>query len=250
MKVCKPFWAGSVICLFLLSCGIEQYHFLPQVPENRITRISNTDAEIIIPRIDRGVFDYARNYSIFYRIYISDQLTTGEITEPQMGNFNPSLLSDYRAIYPSTDQTNTSATTNVTTLFTNRNFFELEVDGEDIKTNLLSTNGGTLRIHFPTAPGSFPVASLNGGPEFPLRRSGQLVTPFPTDDPFFRNTSELSDPANATSNNNADVAGRQGLSQHYAYVSMYIVAAGVNSLFSPIYSKPTHISIFQLPDAN
>jgi hypothetical protein len=104
---------------------------------------------------------------------------------------------------------------------------------------------------FPTQQGDYPLLSINNGSEFHLYRSGSnntgLSLTSPKPDRFFRNTFELNDPDNAT--NNADVAMRTGLSQRHAYVSMYIVAFGTNpSNFTPIYGKPTHISVFKLPD--
>ena len=105
-----------------------------------------------------------------------------------------------------------------------------------------------MRLHFPAAPGYLPVANINGR-EFSLRRSSELISPEP--DMFFRNSTELSDITKANSNINADVAVRSGIAIPYAYVSMYIVAIGLNPVgFTQIYSKPTHISIFRLPDIN
>jgi len=133
-------------------------------------------------------------------------------------------------------------------LFKNRNYFQLELDGVSIS-NLLTTNGGIVNISFPTVQGGYPVMSVNNGPEFRLYRSKALISPQPDRDKYFRNREELSKPENAVSNINADVAGRTGLSQRYAYVSMYIVAEGINqAAFTSIYSKPTHISVFRLPE--
>jgi hypothetical protein len=52
-------------------------------------------------------------------------------------------------------------------------------------------------------------------------------------------------------NINVDVTGQTGQSnQTYAYVSMYIIAVGYNNIdFQLIFSKPTHIGIFKLPDS-
>jgi hypothetical protein len=53
-----------------------------------------------------------------------------------------------------------------------------------------------------------------------------------------------------SSNINQDVqAGAQGGSGQYAYASMYILAYGMDdSNYSNIYSIPTFIGIFRLPD--
>ena len=236
--------------IFFAGCGIEEYYFLPQVPQERINRTSNTEALISAPPIDQ--FYYALNYTIFYRIYISGYNTSGEIqTASERSSIHSSLSSDYDVIYPHTDPTNTTATTAVNNLFRNRNYFELELEGIDIK-DLLSPNGGTIRILFPTANWDIPVLYLNNSTQgIHLQRSGDLISPLPADDLFFRNREDLSNPSNATSTINADVAGRSGLTQRFAYVSMYIAAVGLDPvLFTPIYSKPSHISIFKLPDTN
>jgi len=234
------------VCLsagvFFTTCGLEEYYYLPQVPEIFIRTVFNTSAIVTLPSLS-GYY-YAQYYKIFYRIYISDFNTSSNETS-LFNNISPSLASDYNVIWPNTDPTSTTAGTPANTLFTNRNYFELELYQEDIN-NILSTNGGNITISFPTTQGGYPALTINNS-AYRLYRAKNLVSPKP--DKFFRNSSELSDPNNATSNINADVAGRTGLSQSYAYVSMYVVAVGLNpAAFTPIYSKPTHISVFRLPD--
>jgi len=234
-----------LLAVFLFSCGIEEYYFLPQIPQTNITTTGNTGAVINLPPISQ--YYYATNYSIFYRVYISDFLTDSSISQSQRAQINPSLASDFNALEPVANPANASAVTSSNT-FRNRNFFELEFDGESIS-SVLPADGGRLNIVFPTARGDFPTVSFDGGQEIRLRRSSNLTSPEPRDDLSFRNTPELNSYANAVSTINADVAGRSGNSQ-YAYVSMYIVAVGYdNTLFTQIYSKPTHISIFKLPDS-
>jgi hypothetical protein len=235
--------------LFLFSCGIEEYYFLPQISQGSIQRISNTEATINIPSIEQ--YYYASNYSIFYRIYISSEDISSEIqtSSEVLNSISPDLSRDFTAIFPSSDPTNTSSITSVNSLFKNRNYFELDLDGVDIKT-VLTTAGGTLRIRFPAAPWGIPTASFDSGGDISIRRSRELISPEPRNNSFFQNTAELSDYAKATANINADVAARSGVTS-FAYVSMYIVAAGLDpALFTPIYSKPTHISIFKLPNTN
>jgi len=237
-----------IASLFLSTCGIEEYYYLPQVPEINIRTQFNTSATINLPPLTS--FYYAQNYKIFYRIYISGYFETGSIDTQSIRNtVSPSLDNDFRGIYPNTDSTSTSAGIPANTLFGNYNYFELELDGADIN-NMLSKNGGNVSISFPTTQGGFPVMSFNNGVDvFNLKRSGKLTTPLPDKDSSFRNSTELSAPENANSINNADVSARTGLTQRFAYVSMYIVAAGMNPVgFTPVYSKPTHISVFRLPD--
>ena len=242
LKVLQVFLALFFLLAVFLSCGIDEYYYLPQVPEGNIIRHNNTEASIILPPID---YYYATNYSIFYRIYISAHQAAGEIkTSSERSNISPALARDFDAFFSITDPASTSLPSSNT--FTNRNYFELEFEGEEIN-NILSISGRTLNIKFPTGTKYYPFVTLGDGREFYLRRSGNLISPVP--DRFFRNTSELSKYENAVQNINEDVEGRSNVSD-YAYVSMYIVAVGYNNTqFNYIYSKPTHISIFRLPDA-
>jgi len=234
----------------LLSCGLDEFYYLPQVPESLISRQLNTEAIINIPRIDTNQFYYAKNYSIYYRIYVSG--TDTDLSD-NISIINSTLVSDYNAIFPTTDPTNTSAaSTSIGNLFSSRNYFKLEFEGVDID-KVLTTDGGNLRISFPTRAGDIPVAFLNNGPVdgYRLSRSSDLISPR-TNDMFFRNTSEINNNDFANRDNNADVAaGASGITLRFTYVSMYIVAVGVDTIsFTPLYSRPTHISVFKLPDAN
>jgi len=236
---------------FFTGCGLEEYYYLPQVPQTSITMSMNTNATIKLPSITAL---YARNYTIFYRIYISG-FSTESSDVSQYTSISSNLTSDYNSILPSTDPANTSANTSILNTFKNRNYFELGFDNED-SAKLLPAEGGTLTIRFPTQDGDYPVASLdilNNNEEFRLCRSSELLSSqprLPTGRPdlFFRNTPELSSFTNAISTVNADVAGRSGV-QNHAYVSMYIVAEGYDNVnFTSIYSKPTHIGVFKLPN--
>jgi hypothetical protein len=126
--------------------------------------------------------------------------------------------------------------------FRNRNYYELELSGGNIN-NVLTKNGGILSLNFLQngVPPNASFASFNGGQSYSLQRSTKLLPP---DKLFFYNNDLLS-----SSNDNADVA-RQSSSSDYAYVSMYIVLEGFNPVnFSTLYSKPTHISVFKLPNS-
>jgi hypothetical protein len=232
--------------IFLLSCGLESNYYLPQVSQGRVTRISNSEATITLPPIDQ--YSYALNYIIFYKIYISgDDISYDIQTQSDRNQISSDLSRDYDIIYPNTDPVSTTSSN--AGIFTNRSFFELELANREIK-NILPKTGGAVRIRFPTGSGEYPTISLNGGSEIRLRRSSELISPQPVGDMSFRNTDELSDPEKSISNINADVSSRSGLSQRFAYASMYIVAVGLTVDFKQIYSKPTHISIFRLPNKN
>jgi hypothetical protein len=227
------------------SCGIEEYYYLPQLSENNISS-DLYDAVIDFPLVSNEYY-YAANYEIFYRIYASDYSTTATINPNDLSRISQFLASDYRSFEPITDPVDTSSITSTNT-FINRNYFKLEFEGDkgeiiDID-DILSKEGGRLTIRF-LAGTDFPAAYFDGMKVY-LKRSSKLISPEP--DRYFYNSLELRNYDKANVNINADVAGRSG-STSFVYVSMYIVLTGTNPVnFSTMYSKPTHISIFKLPD--
>ncbi|MDR2597984.1 MAG: hypothetical protein LBC76_11785 [Treponema sp.] len=231
----------------LLSCGIDEYYYLPQVPEINVTTDFNTNATVNFPKIPDDYY-YAACYTIFYRIYVSSHSTQNS-SPSEFNLISPYLNNDYNYLLQFTNPVNTSATTSTNT-FKNRNFFKLEFEGTD-NINMLPKNGGKLLIDFPTTVGDIPFASLNGERKY-LLRSSELTSPEPSDDLYFRNTPELYNLEYATDKNkNADVAGRSGDNMNLTYVAMYIAAVGTNpNNFTTIYSKPTFISVFRLPNKN
>jgi len=234
-----------VSTMSVVSCGVEEHYYLPQVPDGDINRTSNMEANINIPPISDDLY-YAAYYTIFYRIYPSEHNTLAFITQSYMSTISSSLASDFSYLSSVTDPTNTTSVPSPGT-FTDRKYFEVEFEGTN-RSEKLSTSGGILRISFPAAVGGIPVVNINGE-EFRLIRSNKLISPEP-DDLYFRNTSELRDREKANDNANADVAVHSG-SPQYTYVSMYIAAIGTNPTnFTQIISKPTHISVFRLTDFN
>jgi hypothetical protein len=240
----KPVFVICIACIIVfLSCGVEEYYYLPQVPEGNVINVMNTSATVDIPPIPEEYY-YAGYYAIFYRIYASNYFTQS-LSSNELSLISPNLSSDYNYFLPITNPTNTSSTTSINT-FKNRNFFELEFD-EIAAVDMLPKTGGSLWINFPTNPGTFPIASLDSGENKDLRRSSKMISPEPIGDLSFRNSAELRNAANANSNKNADVAGRTG-DMNYAYAAMYIAAVGTNpGNFTTIFSKPTFISVFRLP---
>ena len=85
----------------MISCGIEEFFYLPQVPENNIEPKFNTEAEINIPLIDDIEYYYFTNYAIFYKIYTGDDIFLDI-------NYNIDLRNDYNAISPYSDPANTT----------------------------------------------------------------------------------------------------------------------------------------------
>jgi uncharacterized protein (DUF486 family) len=230
------------LCLLtLLSCGINEYYYLPQVPENRIERTINTEARINIPsNLLNQVDHYATGYVIFYKIYISNAPTYDTIT--QILSNNSRIYSDYNALFPYTDPSNTTSITSLNT-FSGRGFYELELEGTNIRNTVLSKSGGIFSIQFPPISGDIPYLEYNGNRYFLYRSNGEgKFTPKP--DRYFLSSSDLNDYANAIPTINADVSGQSGVSE-FAYASMYIAAVGQDPRnFSRLYGKPTHISIF------
>jgi len=218
-----------LFCGFI-SCGIEEYYYLPQVPASNITEHFNTEAEIIIPSINQTEFYYFTNYAIYYKLY------TGESPYIDTG-FNADLRSDYNAIFPYTDPINLSGTS-IESIFTSRNYNELLFEGES-SNSMLPFSGGILTIVFPTAPGEQPYASLRDTPRTNIYLNRSINDPSP-------DRSLLNSPELRTNERNTDVSRRGG---NEVYCSMYIVAKGNdNRVFRSIFSKPTHINIFKLPE--
>jgi len=240
----KPVFAACAACILVFfSCGVEEYYFLPQVQENRISS-SITNAIINIPAIPEDPYYYAVYYAIFYRIYTSENsILSLSPTTSDFSLINSNLLSDFNFLLPISNPANTSSTISANT-FKSRNYFELEFEGTSAS-GMLPKTGGTLIINFPTATGDFPAASLDSAASKLLLRSSELISPRP--DKYFRNSYDLRNVSNLTNNINADVIGSGETS--YSYAAMYIVAVGIHPTnFSRIYSKPTFISVFRLPD--
>jgi hypothetical protein len=74
----------------------------------------------------------------------------------------------------------------------------------------------------------------------------------PRPDRYFVNSNELSSPDNINDQINADVVNKANIpdgGMRYTYVAMFIVAVGFNpSTYSNIYSTPSLIHVFLLPD--
>jgi hypothetical protein len=239
----------AVVYLFLLafiSCGIDEHYYLPQIPESQITRTLNDTAEINIPsNLLSSVDHYATGYVIFYKIYIS---SSDNSTIIDILNSNSRIASDYNSLFSYTDPANTTSITSLTT-FSSRGFYELELEGANIRNTVLTKNGGNIIIKFPLTSGEKPFIEFSGS-KYILYRStgGGVFTPVP--DRYFFSSPELNDFANAIQTVNADVSGQNGVSE-FAYASMYIVTVGQNpSTFQRLYGKPTHINIFKLTPVN
>jgi len=233
-----------LLCFFLLTCGIDEYYYLPQVSEGGIIRQFNTKADISIPSNLINQIYYATGYVIYYKIYTSNE----DNENYDILRTYPRISTDYNGLYSYTDPSNATSLPSLTT-FSGRGFYELELEGINIGT-VLSTNGGAFSINFEQRPGTEPFIVYNGNKYNILRSNGEgKFNPKPGDRYFF-SSDDLKDYANANSTINADVSGQSGITQN-AFASMYIVAVGTNPKnFTKLYGKPTHISIFKLPPPN
>jgi hypothetical protein len=240
--------------LFFHSCGIESYYYLPEVPPGNITTSMNQWAAVVLPDINTAYAasaNYFTHFILYYRIYISYEQIAN------MGNLgvvNPTLNSDYRYLSSYTDAA-TTTNVNVASIMSSRNYQTLffETGSGTINNMLNGKDGGALRIEF-SAAGSVPSVVYTNGSGAPvtanLKRSdgGGAFSPRPADR-YFRNTSELYNPANIVSTINADVVNASGSGgAPYAFASIYIASAGLNEqTYTPIFSVPTFVGIFSLP---
>ena len=224
----------------LLSCGIDDIPYLPQVSESGIVRELTNRASIILPPLTDS---YSTGYVIFYKIYIISQKSG---TVPELIANNSRISTDYNTLYNFTDPTKASSIPSLTT-FSNSGFYELELEGVNIKNTILSKTGGRFNIMFEPRPGEKPY--IDNGTRYLLYRSNGGGTFNPRPDRYFLSSTDLNDYANAIATVNADVSGQNGVSE-FAYASMYIVAVGTNQNFSRVYGKPTFINIFELTESN
>jgi len=245
------FFILSVFCL--LSCGLEEYLYIDYIPDGTITDV--TSARLQLPSSSAEGYNYFSRFIIYYRIYISGEGMSGEITSSTLRNqINSSLNSDFVSLYNLTDKTSTSANpSNLDTTFDNRKYFKLTLEEGNIDSVLGSgALGKSLEIQFFPNIGFKPVLVL-GGNTYTLRRAvsgpGTVFYPQP-EDRYFLNHPDLYNIENVRNDINADVATNTQTSteMRYTYVSMYIFAMG-QDFITTIYSQPTHIGIFRLAEA-
>lgn len=243
----------ALICgagLFLGSCGMEDYLYLQPVPEGNIQTTLNSRATIILPYFNTTEYYYFTQFTIFYRIYVSNIILEQiQTSSSVLRTINSTLASDYSGLYYYTNPTSddTSALTgNIGIQFSNRSYYPLDLQNDDIDDVLSSGSmGEQLTIDF--ARGKPPALEI-GGNVYTLYRSTGNGAFTPEPNRLFYNTLDLYSTANATALKNADVARNDASNSTYTYVSMYITAAGRDNNFTVLYSRPTHIGIFLLPD--
>ncbi|GAB6391156.1 MAG: hypothetical protein MdMp014T_0529 [Treponematales bacterium] len=233
--------AAAVLLLALGGCGIDAYYYLPPVPASNIVTSLVDRATITLPD---GYPTYFTYFRIYYRIYVSDQNPT-TVSESQIPSINSQLSADYSTFKPYIDS-DTLVGTNIGTLFSGRGYYTLELENASIE-NLLdnSSQGSKITITFP----ALEIPALQTNISYNLYRStgGGVFTPQPNR--YFVNTSELNATANINSTTNADVVDKANISgARFTYVALYIVAVGIDSNYSPVYSTPAFIGILKLPE--
>jgi len=240
-----------VLCsLFLWSCGIEDIPFIDPIPDGYINPAMNNRAVVRIPNDSPGTT--FTNFAVFYRIYVSDTLQASTTTTSVYSAINPTLASDYNFFYNNYINSTSQVNVDMDRVFQNRGYKYLTL--EDPNTNIIrvlseSSLGRSLVFDFSSS--RRPRMTV-GNDTYVLWRSdgGGLFSPRP--DRYFVNSNELSSPENINNQINADVVNKANLSDsdgRYTYAAMFIVAVGINpTSYSNIYSTPSLIHVFLLPD--
>jgi hypothetical protein len=238
----------------LTSCGIEMYKYLNPV-NSGIPMLFNTTAYISLPSEDY----YFRYFIIYYRIYISDLPVSGAVDTGALAQINSNLYSDYTYFLSYTNSQSTVAPTAMENTFAGRKYFRLELENASIENVLAMYSGGNITLDFSEDPQFKPslimddIRSNPGATRYQLSRNTRGNNNPYADNYYFVNSDDVNNSAHISadsSNINQDVqAGAQGGSGQYTYASMYILAYGMDdSNFSNIYSIPTFIGIFRLPN--
>jgi len=234
--------------IFLWACGIEDIPYIDPIPQGNVTQVMNNRAVVRIPGSSPGTT--FTNFAVFYRIYVSD-IPQASTTVNSYSAINSTLASDYNYFSGYIDST-TQINVNMETLFQNRGYKYLVL--EDPNTNInsvLSESSLGQSLVFDFSSSKRPTITL-GNNTYVLWRSdgGGLFNPMP--DRYFINSNELSVTENINSQTNADVVNKANIPdgvRRYTYAAMFIVAVGVNpSSYSNIYSTPSLVHVFMLPD--
>jgi hypothetical protein len=202
------------------------------------------------------------HYTVYYRIYISDlDLANNPVESTDQFNYiNPLLYEDYLAFKRYTDNENLTPSS---TLFSGRHYFKLELALNNNLVDTILSSGLPATVAFDFLQSVDDVPSLiHSGVSYYLYRSKTGLDPQPPSTSLrhrlFQNTDDLNSSANAFQpdpntdpNKNRDVADKAGISSfRYTYVSLYIMAEGIDNHYSPIYSRPVHIGVFRLPNVS
>jgi len=254
--------------LLLGACGLLVGEpFIEPLFEANITREFNDRALVdfrAYPAQALDPLDPFSHFAIFYRIYISDTPVPATTTDT-FNAINPTLHANFNTVSPFIDS-DTLIGTNMHNLFSGMNFRYLSLgtmtvtDGvatitpQDINA-VLNRAIGTYVVEFNFSQSQqIPVIRLGGSEYVLLRATGHQgigFTPRP-EHRLFLNSLDLRNPDFINVNENADVVDRAGIDpmrRDFTFVAMFLVAVGMNSAtFATVYSTPSLIHVFQLPD--
>jgi hypothetical protein len=229
--------ALAVLPFFLVTCGIDDEPYLREVDPSNVVVEANTSARVTVT-VDNDEKDYSPHFLLYYKIYISGQSESGTISSGDMSRINATLDSDYSNINYYTPLNTSNRPVFTPTVFSNRNFYAMLINSSET-----FSETGNVTINFDNQS-SNPSLSLNGKPALTLQRSngnGSFV-PLPEDNRYFRNFSELQN------TQNRDVA-QSSSGTDYSYCAVYIIKRGTNpTTLTAIYSAPTFVAVFRLPD--
>ena len=239
-----------LLALLLLSCGLEDFPLIYPVPQSDIQQVSNNRSVVRISSENAGTT--LSHFAIFYRIYVSttDHLATGFGNSVVYPVINPTLASDHTAVLPHIDST-TLLNQNMDRFFTDRGFEYLSLEAPHRIDSVLSSSilGSTLEFDFPSRRA--PTMTI-GSTVYTLWRSNGNGAFNPEPDRLFINDVDLWSSENLNEATNRDVVDMPGIGsgdRRYIYAAMYIVGVGINvATYSFIYSTPSLIHVFQLPD--
>jgi hypothetical protein len=241
------------------TCGIEDYPYLNPVDPGIPLRL-NTTAFVRLPALSADQREYFRNFVIYYRIYISGLSVSGTVSTEQMAQINSALSTDYNYFLPYTTANTTDITvpTTMGTMFSNRKYYALAFENTSTESTLGSgATGSLITLDFarpsPLRPAFFFGDTRENPSITPINlwrysESG-IMHPY-ADNRYFTNSNDLNtgDYIDQSTFTNLDVANNTVSGPKYTYVSMYIMAYGIDNNFSNIYSSPTFIGVFLLPD--
>jgi hypothetical protein len=247
--------------LLLGACGLEDYPYIFPIPQGIIFRSMNDFSRVPIPTDNAGN-PYFRNFVIFYRIYISNLLLSDTASPDVFLGINPALSANYIEFERFIDS-DTLINVNMDRVFQGRRYKYLSLLTLPADLNInneLSSSilGHTLEFDFSTDAvnqwGAPVMQVYAGGILLRTRilwRSADGFSPQPAGNRNFFNRDELWDSGFLNDQFNADVQGHPahnpGIST-YTYAAMYIMAMGYDSNHSPIYSTPSRIHVFLLPN--
>jgi hypothetical protein len=227
----------ALLSIAFIACGIDDEPYLAPVDPSSVVITANTSATVTLSVSGENL--YSPSFLLYYKIYISGQSEPATIGPNAMSRINTTLNSDYNGISTYTTLNTTNRPVFSPTVFSNRNFNTMFNGSSET-----FSGSETITFNFENQQAlSLPSLTLNGA-EPTLYRStgGGSFVPLPENERRFRNFTEL------RSTQNRDVA--QGSGGNYSYCAVYIIKRGVNSrTLSAIYSAPTFITVFRLPDA-